>query len=72
MKTKVGQKVWKITINKIVNAKSDLYKSGVTIEDSNILGISDYKICLDNRYFTTFSHLPEKGTKKRILPDLFR
>jgi len=64
MNEQVNQKVWKITINKVVNAKSDLYKSGVDIKEHKIIGISDYKICIDNPFFSTFHYIKEKGQRK--------
>lgn len=64
MNEKVGQKVWKIQINKVINAKSDLYKNGITIENYEIIGISKHKICINTNYFDTFYYLSEKGEKK--------
>ena len=69
MKNKVSQKVWKIQINKVINAKSDLYKNGVTIEEYEIIGVSEYKICINSPHFQTFSYLKSSGQRKDIWGD---
>ena len=63
MENTVGQTIWKININKVVNAKSYLCKSGVFIDEHKIIGISRYKICINDDWFSTFS-FTEKGKRK--------
>lgn len=64
MKESVGQKIYEVKINKIINAKSDLYKNGVSISEYKIIGISKYKICINNDHFSTFNYTSEKGERK--------
>tara|TARA_R110000851_G_scaffold279073_1_gene432284 strand:- start:213 stop:632 length:420 start_codon:yes stop_codon:yes gene_type:complete len=64
MRQKLGEKVWKITINKVVNAKSDLYKNGVGIYEYEIIGVSKHKICINDDFFTTFDYTEKKGQRK--------
>lgn len=51
----VGQKVWKININKNKDSPNrwSLRQDGVHVEELTILGISKHKIVLDNDFFTT-------------------
>ena len=74
MAQKVGQKVWEITVNKVVNAKTDFHKNGVTIKEFKIIGISDVKICINDRYFTNFDFLtktePDRDSWKTYLNDV--
>ena len=62
---KVNQKVWAIKINKYKEPQrkysSDI--SGVSIKEHRILGISKYKICLDNEWFTTLGNDTDKREK---------
>jgi hypothetical protein len=54
---KVNQKIWKVEINFFSEDKSKspfrTRNEGVIITELKILGISKYKIVLDNDYFTT-------------------
>lgn len=66
MEYKVDQPVWEIRINKPsapsrYETKWD--KEGITVVSYKILGISELKICLNDNWFTTFSHL-EKGKRR--------
>ena len=65
MELQVNQKVWKIQINKVINAKSDLYKNGVTINEHKIIGKSEYKICINTDHFTTFNYVKDGGKKDK-------
>lgn len=60
---KTGDKVWEISINKVVGAKSDLYKNGINIEEFEIIGVSNTRICINSDYFTTF-YIKEKNERK--------
>jgi len=64
MKESVNQKVWEITVNKVINAKSDLYKNGVTINEYKIIGISKYKVCINSDWFRTFDYKREKKQRR--------
>jgi hypothetical protein len=63
MVNKVGQKVWKISIANVRDITS-YRKSGVKIEEFEILGISIYRLCLNDPWFTTLNPTPEKGARK--------
>lgn len=63
---KIGQKVWKIEINKLQNepAPYSSIKNGVFIEETSILGMSKYKIVLNNEWFTTLDNDNIEGYRK--------
>jgi hypothetical protein len=64
---KVNQKIWKVEINFFSEDKSKspfrTRNEGVIITELKILGISKYKIVLDNDYFTTLDVLNGKKEK---------
>src|SRR5690349_3091064 len=66
MKYKVNQKVWCIKINKCKNTPSkwDVRQDGLKIEEFKILGVSKYKIVLNNEWFTTIDNDDREGFKK--------
>lgn len=55
MKYTVNQPIWNIEINKYreVPDQYSYRKDGITIENLKILGISKYKVVLNNDWFTT-------------------
>ena len=60
---KVGQKIWKIRINKPFdnsNLTLSSYKEGIFVDEHKILGISQYKICLNDEWFTTLDTVRER------------
>ena len=67
MEYSVGQKVWEIKINKSRNTPStwSARQDGVYIKEMSILGISPYKIVLDNDYFTTLE-VDREGRKRDL------
>lgn len=66
MEYKINQPVWAIEINKANEAKS--YRpNGIVVEKHKIIGISKYKICIDNDWFTTFSFAEEGERKNRSI-----
>ena len=59
---KVNQKVWHIEINNAIDEKS--YRpNGVKIEELKVIGISKFKVCLNNDWFTSFD-LVQEGRRK--------
>jgi GTP cyclohydrolase II len=72
---KVNQKVWKVEIN-LYNKEEKEYswqtrKNGVVIEELKILGISEYKVVLNNKWFTTLDVLSgKKETHETYLDDI--
>jgi len=61
---KINQKVWHIEINNSVIEKS--YKpNGVVIKELKIIGISEYKICLNNDWFTALDIIRSGGKKEK-------
>lgn len=66
MENEVNQPIWAIEINKAVDAKS--YRpNGITVKEYKIIGISKYKICINNDWFTTFSYTKEGERKDRSI-----
>ena len=64
MEYTVGQKVWKIEINNPAPANhSTIRKKGIKIVNFLILGISRYKIVINDDWFSTF-YTKEKGERK--------
>lgn len=58
----VNQKVWHIEIRKL-NVESSYQKNGIFISEHKIIGISRYKICINDDFFSTFSII-EEGKRK--------
>lgn len=65
---KIGQKIWRVQINKIIEAQSDLYKNGITIEEFEIIGINQLNICINDLHFTSLS--VEKSDWKSNFDDI--
>ena len=68
MKLELKQKVWKIEINKPSEHseyKSRVREEGVKIDVFEIIGISDFKICINNDWFTTLDKEIEGRRKDR-------
>lgn len=67
-----GQKVWKIEINFPTETKKyQLHKKGVYIKELEILGISQFKIVLNNDWFTTLDVKRERrDTHHTYLDDI--
>jgi hypothetical protein len=65
-KYKVKQKIWKITISKYKNehSKYSLHQDGIKVEELKILGISPFKIVLDDNWFTTLDNDDREGYRK--------
>lgn len=63
---KIKQKVWDIKISKHKNPQPyySVRKDGVEIKETEILGISEYKIVLNDVYFTTVD-IDNKDRKNR-------
>ena len=60
---KIGQKIWKIDINKPVSGRiCSSQEEGVFIKELEILGINHWKLVLNDEWFTTF-HL-KNGSRK--------
>lgn len=62
MAIKKNQKIWRVDINNPKNPKRYPEK-GIEIKEHKVIGISRYKICLDDDWFTTLAHTIE-GKKK--------
>lgn len=61
-----GQKVWKIEINtptEVSKYGSSSYQRGVHITEMEILGVSDYKIVLNDDWFTTLDVVRDRRDK---------
>lgn len=58
MKYKLDQKIWKIEINKHSKSPSkySTRQDGISIEEYKILGISTYKIVLNDDWFTVLEN----------------
>ena len=66
MDYEVNQPVWHIEINNAVDEKS--YRpNGVSIKELKIIGVSPYKICLNNDWFTTLDLIREGDRKNRSI-----
>jgi len=66
-KYSIGQKVWCIQIKKYKEENKRSYStnvSGVFIEELEIIGVSPYKVCLNNDWFTTLDNDDREGYKK--------
>lgn len=66
MKYSVKQKVWEIKINKFSKPRStySTRQDGITINELEILGVSKYKVVLNNDWFTTVTNDSAEGYKK--------
>ena len=66
MEEKIKDKVWIIEINKHkdIESKYSFRKDGIIISEHEIIGISSYKICINNDYFSTFYYKKEKGDRR--------
>ena len=66
MKYTAGQKIWHIEINRWSEPQSrwSHRKDGITIEELEILGVSKYKLVLNNDWFTTLDNDDREGYKK--------
>lgn len=66
MKYTVDQKIWQIEINKhsTLPSKYSVRQDGVKIKELKILGISPYKIVLNNDWFTTVDNDDREGYRK--------
>jgi len=61
---RVNQKIWHIEINNAVCERS--YRpNGVRIKELKIIGISEYKICINTDWFTTMDVVKEGQRKDR-------
>lgn len=66
MENEVNQPIWAIEINKAVDAKS--YRpNGIIVKEYKIIGISKYRICINDDWFTTFSYTKEGERKDRSI-----
>ena len=66
VKLKVNQPVWHIKINNPIKEGDYIFnKRGIVIEELKIIGISDYKICLNNDYFTCIDFCKDGEKKDR-------
>jgi hypothetical protein len=65
-KYKVGQKIWTIEINKFQIEPSEWSnrQNGVSVENLEILGVSKYKIVLNDDWFTTLDNDDRENYKK--------
>lgn len=68
MKYTVDQKIWQIEINKhsTLPSKYSARQDGVKIKELKILGISPYKIVLNNDWFTTVDNDDREGYRKDL------
>src|SRR6478736_2290221 len=66
MKYKVDQPIWHIKINKYKEPKSwySCREDGLNIKELKILGISPYKIVLNNAWFTTVDNDDRENYRK--------
>ena len=66
MKYTAKQKVWEIKINKFSKPRStySIRQDGITINELEILGVSEYKVVLNNDWFTTVTNDSAEGYKK--------
>ena len=66
MKYTAKQKVWEIKINKFSKPRStySTRQDGITINELEILGVSKYKVVLNNDWFTTITNDSVEGHKK--------
>jgi len=60
---KTGQTIYKVEIKKFAK-ETNHDKSGVYVEQLRIIGISDVKVCLDDRWFTSLD-VPRNGKKEK-------
>lgn len=65
-KYKVKQKVWKITISKYKedHSKYSVFQDGIQVQELQIVGISPYKIVLNNDFFTVLDNDDREGYRK--------
>lgn len=65
-KYKEKQKIWKIEIAKYkdVHSKYSIYQDGIKINQTEILGVSPYKIVLKTDFFTTLDNDDREGHRK--------
>lgn len=65
-KYKVKQKVWKITISKYKedHSKYSVFQDGIQVQELQIIGISPYKIVLNNDFFTVLENDDREGYRK--------
>ena len=65
-KYKVKQKVWKITISKYKedHSKYSVFQDGIQVQELQIIGISPYKIVLNNDFFTVLDNDDREGYRK--------
>lgn len=66
---KVSQKIWHIEINKFFEKPSSWShrQNGIKIEELEIIGISKYRLCLNNDFFTTLDYEREGQRKDRSI-----
>lgn len=72
-KYKVNQKIWKIEINKnsVTPSSYSLRQDGVNIEELKILGVSKYKIVLNDNWFTILDNDDRENYKKQTYYSYF-
>ena len=63
MEYKLNQKIWHIEINNAVKEERDWRPNGVNVKELKIIGISPYKVCLNNDWFTSLDY--EKDGEKK-------
>lgn len=68
MKYTVDQKIWQIKINKHSTSPSQysVRQDGIKTEELKILGISPYKIVLNNDWFTTLENDDRDGYRRDL------
>jgi hypothetical protein len=66
MKYEVKQNIWIIKISKYKNeySKYSIYQDGITVDKTEILGISDYKIVFKDSFFTTVDNDDREDYRK--------
>lgn len=66
MEVNIGQKVWEIEINNPVQERT-YRRKGIKINELEIIGISQFKICLNDDWFTTLDKEKDGVRKDRSL-----
>jgi len=62
-KYKVGQKIWEVKLQ-LTNKESSYSPNGLFIKELKVIGVSKYKVCLNDDWFTTLDNDDRENYKK--------
>jgi hypothetical protein len=59
----IGDKIWKIEINKPQERKGSIRKEGIHIKEHKVIGVNDIQACIDDLHFSKLRKR-EKGERR--------